>query len=84
MRHGIENSRTRSLKEPCRFKRWPDIPIRVIASRDDRFFPLGFQRRVAQDRLDAQIEVVSDGHLVALSNPTELVEQLLRVDGTTR
>ena len=72
------------FEEPCRFKRWPDIPIRVIASSDDRFFPLGFQRRVARDRLDTQVEVVSGGHLVALSNPTALVERLLRDGGTTR
>ena len=64
---------------PCHFKRWPNIPIRVIASRDDRFFPLDFQRRVARDRLDAEIEVVSGGHLVALSNATELAERLLRM-----
>jgi pimeloyl-ACP methyl ester carboxylesterase len=72
-----ENNRTPS-KEPCRFKRWPNIPIRVIASADDRFFPLGFQRRVARDCLDMEVQVVSGGHLVALSNPAELVEELLR------
>jgi pimeloyl-ACP methyl ester carboxylesterase len=24
---------------PCEFDRWPDVPIHVIAGRDDRFFP---------------------------------------------
>jgi pimeloyl-ACP methyl ester carboxylesterase len=66
------------FEELCRFKRWPNIPIRVIASADDRFFPLSFQRRVARDRLNAEVDVVSGGHLVALSNPTGLVERLLR------
>ena len=70
------------FKGPRRFKRWPNIPIRVIASADDRFFPLDFQRRFARDRLDGEVEgaplrVVSGGHLVALSNPTELVERLV-------
>ena len=36
--------------EPSRFERWPSIPIRVIASENDRFFPLKFQQRVARDR----------------------------------
>src|SRR4030095_13210384 len=26
----------------------PDVPIHVIAGRDDRFFPLDFQRRIAR------------------------------------
>jgi pimeloyl-ACP methyl ester carboxylesterase len=68
------------FEDPCRFERWRNIPIRVIASAGDRFFPLAFQRRVARDRLDAEVEVVSGGHLVALSNPTELVERLLGPD----
>ncbi len=52
----------------------------MIASADDRLFPLSFQRRVARDRLDAEVEVVSGGHLVALSNPGELVERLLQYE----
>jgi hypothetical protein len=39
------------FEEPCRFERWPTMPIRVIASANDRFFPIDFQRRVARDRL---------------------------------
>jgi len=38
--------------EPCRFKHWPDIPIHVLAGRDDRFFPIEFQRRVARESLE--------------------------------
>ena len=67
------------FKEPCRFERWPQIPVRVIASANDRFFPLPFQRRVAQDRLKTDVEVLPGGHLVALSNPEGLVERLLRL-----
>jgi pimeloyl-ACP methyl ester carboxylesterase len=62
--------------QPCAIDRWPDVPTRVIAGRDDRFFPLGFQRRVAAERLGAQVDAVPGGHLVALSRPAELTSQL--------
>jgi pimeloyl-ACP methyl ester carboxylesterase len=65
---------------PCQFERWPQIPIHVIASADDRFFPLEFQRRVARERLNKDVEVVPGGHLVALSHPKELVDLLLRCE----
>ena len=63
--------------EPCRFEAWPDVPIHVIAGRDDRFFPVDFQRRVAQERLHAEIDELAGGHLLALSNPDGLADQLL-------
>jgi len=68
------------FEDPCRFQRWPQIPIHVVASADDRFFPLEFQRGVARARLDKNVEVVPGGHLVALSHPEELVELLLRYE----
>jgi pimeloyl-ACP methyl ester carboxylesterase len=63
--------------EPCRFERWPDIPIHVLAGKDDRFFPIEFQRRVARDRLGNEVEEVAGGHLVALSNAEGLSERLI-------
>jgi pimeloyl-ACP methyl ester carboxylesterase len=63
--------------EPCRFARWPDIPVHVLAASDDRFFPVEFQRRVARERLGKEIEEIPGGHLVALSNPQGLTERLL-------
>ena len=63
--------------EPCRFERWPDIPIHVLAGRDDRFFPIEFQRRVARERLGKEVEEISGGYLVGLSNPKGLTERLL-------
>jgi pimeloyl-ACP methyl ester carboxylesterase len=52
------------------------VPTRVLAGRDDRFFPLEFQRRIAGERLGTEIEVLPGGHLVALSRPAELTDQL--------
>ena len=63
--------------EPCRFERWPDIPIHVLVGKDDRFFPIEFQRRVARQRLGNEVEEIPGGHLVALSNPEALTERLL-------
>ena len=63
--------------EPCRFEQWPDIPIHVLAGRDDRFFPIEFQRRVARERFGKEVEEIPGGHLVALSNPVGLTERLL-------
>lgn len=63
--------------QPCRFGRWPGIPMRAIAGADDRFFPLEFQKRVARERLNVEVEAIPGGHLVALSKPEELVTLLL-------
>jgi pimeloyl-ACP methyl ester carboxylesterase len=65
------------FREPCRFEGWPDVPIHVIAGRSDRFFPIDFQLRVAQERLHAEIDELAGGHLLALSNPRGLADQLL-------
>ena len=64
--------------QPCAIERWPDVPTRVIAGRDDRFFPLEFQRQVARERLGADVNEVPGGHLAALSRPAELTDQLIR------
>ena len=45
--------------QPCAIDRWPDVPTRVLAGRDDRFFPLGFQRRVTQERLAGEVDLVA-------------------------
>jgi pimeloyl-ACP methyl ester carboxylesterase len=63
--------------EPCRFEAWPAVPIHAVAGRNDRFFPLEFQRRVAQERLHVGIDEVPGGHLLALANPRGLADQLL-------
>jgi pimeloyl-ACP methyl ester carboxylesterase len=63
--------------EPCLFETWPSIPMHVIAGRDDRFLPIEFQRRVAQERLDLGVDELPGGHLLALANPRGLADQLL-------
>ena len=63
--------------EPCRFEAWPEVPIHAIAGRDDRFFPLDFQRRVVDQRLHTVVDVLPGGHLIALSNPRGVADQLL-------
>lgn len=57
---------------------WPDVPTRVIASADDRLFPLEFQRQIARERLGMDVEVVPGGHLSALSRPDELAAAIVR------
>jgi pimeloyl-ACP methyl ester carboxylesterase len=69
--------------QPCAIDQWPDVPTQVISGRDDRFFPLEFQRRLAQDRLGLEVDVVPGGHLAALSYPAALVNQLLRISTRT-
>jgi pimeloyl-ACP methyl ester carboxylesterase len=56
----------------CDFDAWPAIPIHVVAGRDDRFFPLELQRRIARERLGIDPAIVPGGHLAALSHPHEL------------
>jgi pimeloyl-ACP methyl ester carboxylesterase len=63
----------------CDIPDWPDVPTRVVAGADDRFFPLELQRRIACQRLGADIDLVPGGHLAALSHPRELTAYLLGV-----
>ena len=61
----------------CDFGGWPEVPIRVVAGADDRFFPVEFQRALAADRLGVEADVLPGGHLIALSRPSELASYLL-------
>jgi pimeloyl-ACP methyl ester carboxylesterase len=65
------------FKSPCRFEAWPAVPRHVIAGTADRFFPLELQARIARERLGVDVQEVSGGHLVALSNPGGLSERLI-------
>jgi hypothetical protein len=50
MRRGDPQQSTTPFAQPWPHDRWPDVPTRVPASRDDRPFPPEFQRRVVRDR----------------------------------
>jgi pimeloyl-ACP methyl ester carboxylesterase len=64
------------MAEPWPLERWPDVPTRVVPSRDDRFFPADWQRRVVRDRLGIDPDEIEGGHCVALSRPRDLVSVL--------
>jgi pimeloyl-ACP methyl ester carboxylesterase len=55
---------------------WPDVPTRVLAARHDRLCPLAFMRRLAQERLGVEADVVDSGHLPALARPREVADWL--------
>ncbi|WP_242624210.1 alpha/beta fold hydrolase [Micromonospora kangleipakensis] len=61
---------------PNPLRRWPDVPTRVVSGRDDRFFPLEFQRRLARERLGVAPDELPGGHLLALSEPALLADRL--------
>jgi|SRR5690606_10431423 len=46
------------------------------AGRDDRLFPLEFQRRIARERLGLGVDEIDGGHMVALGNPKALADML--------
>jgi pimeloyl-ACP methyl ester carboxylesterase len=62
--------------DPWPLPAWPDVPTRVVQGRDDRFFPVEFQRRVVGERLGRSVEEIPGGHLAAVSHPVELADQL--------
>jgi hypothetical protein len=39
-------------------------------------FTLEFQRRIARQRLGLEVDDIDGGHMVAMSNPTELADRL--------
>jgi pimeloyl-ACP methyl ester carboxylesterase len=54
----------------------PPVAVRVVAGRDDRFFPAPFQARVARERLAVEADVIGGGHMAMLSHPDELADRL--------
>ena len=62
----------------CDFEAWPAIGTRVLAGSDDRFFPVGLQRRVARDRLGVEADVLPGGHLLPLAQPRLVADYLLQ------
>jgi pimeloyl-ACP methyl ester carboxylesterase len=66
------------FEKPWPLGAWPDVPTRFLQGREDRFFPLEFQRRVVAERMPGvEVEELPGGHLLALSRPVELAEALM-------
>ena len=61
----------------CDFGEWPAVPLRAVAGNRDRFFPPGFQQRLAADRLGVPADLLPGGHLIALAEPGRLAGYLL-------
>ena len=64
------------FERPWPLASWPDVPTRFLQGRDDRFFPMEFQRRVVRERLGIDLDEMPGGHLVALSRPQEVADRL--------
>jgi len=64
------------FKDPWPLEGWPNVPTKAIVCRDDRLFPVEFQRRVLRDRLGITPEEMDGGHCVAWSRPAELALRL--------
>lgn len=62
----------------CEFRAWPAIPIRVLAGENDRFLPVGLQRRVARERLGVEADVLPGGHVLPLAQPQLVADYLLQ------
>lgn len=58
------------FSEPWPLDGWPAVPTRVLVPRDDRLFPLAFQRRVARDRLALEIDRMPGGICRCSRGPT--------------
>jgi pimeloyl-ACP methyl ester carboxylesterase len=64
------------FSDPWPLAEWPPVPTRAVACRDDRFFPIDFQCKVARERLGIEPDQLPGGHLPALARPSELVAYL--------
>ena len=63
-------------RSPWPLRAWPGIPTRFVLCTEDRFFPAGFTRRVAAERLGIVPDEITAGHCVALSRPKDLATML--------
>ena len=67
------------FSEPWPLAAWPKVPTRVLAPREDRLFPLEFQRRVSGERLGIEVDEIPGGHLPMLSRPGQLAQRLVEL-----
>jgi pimeloyl-ACP methyl ester carboxylesterase len=62
--------------EPWPLEAWPEVPVRFLLCRDDRFFPAAWLRGVVRERLGIEPDEIDGGHCPALARPKELVDRL--------
>jgi pimeloyl-ACP methyl ester carboxylesterase len=65
--------------QPCDIEAWPDVATAAIIGRDDRLFPVGFQRELLRERVGVDANIIPGGHLLALANPDGLFDALLHL-----
>lgn len=56
---------------------WQSVPIRAIAGKLDRMFPLPFMRELVRDRLGFEPDVIDSGHCAAFSRPGDLARLIM-------
>lgn len=64
------------LASPWPLQALPQVPTHFVLCTEDRFFPAGFLRRVALERLGVAPDEIAAGHCAALGRPTELANIL--------
>ena len=82
MRQRADSQLDERFDDVCTFDSWPSVPIHVVAGREDRFFPLELQQRVARGRVGVDPLIVPGGHLAALSHPEQLSNVIAGYLGT--
>ncbi|MHA6793620.1 alpha/beta fold hydrolase [Pseudonocardia bannensis] len=64
------------MEKPWPLEAWPDVPTAFLLSRDDRFFPAEFMRRVVRERLGITPDEMPGDHNPMLGHPEELADRL--------
>jgi len=66
-----------AMSAPWPLESWPDVATTMIVCTEDRFFPAGFLRALALERLGIVAEEIAAGHCAPLSRPDELAGMLI-------
>lgn len=77
LERGEPDQSARVMTDPFPLPALPAIPIRGIATTNDRFFPVAFMDRLIRYRLGVEPEHIASRHLPALANPMGLTEMLV-------
>ncbi|MDT7764163.1 MAG: hypothetical protein QOC63_3583 [Mycobacterium sp.] len=64
---------------PCSLTEFPAVSCTSVVCSDDRLIGLNWAKRVARDRLGAEILELPGSHSPFLSRPSTLADELLRI-----